>query len=212
MKILLLGATGIIGSRILKEAVDRGHVVTAVARSVDKLTAGDHVRVVQADVKNTPLLIGLANGQDAIVSSLSPRGDAGREQYLEGVRSVLTAAKAIDAPYVLFVGGMVNLMTSNGKRILNQLLETIPVDKFMEPIVVAEARVMITASDANWTFFCPDGTIEPGKRTGKFRLGGNKALVDLDTPSAISTEDYAVAVIDELEHPRHLRQIFNICY
>ncbi len=212
MNILLLGASGIIGSRILTEAVNRGHSVTAVSRHIDSISRGDKVRVVQADVQNTPQLIGLAASQDAIVSSLSPRGDQGRERYLAAIQSVLAAVKTCRVPYVLFVGGLSNLYTSNGKQILNQLLESTPYDKLMEPIAVAEARAMVEASDVDWTFFCPGGTIEPGKRTGKYRLGGKQALVDLGTPSKISTEDYAVAVIDELERPQHLRQIFNICY
>jgi uncharacterized protein len=212
MKILLIGASGIIGSRILNEAVNRGHTVTAVARHVEGLHGSDRVHVVQADATDTQRLTALAAGQDAIVSSMSPRGERGPEQYLAGVHSVLAAVKANHTPYVLFVGGTSGLYNSNGQRIIDQLLETIPAEKLTEPLTGIKAREIIEKSDVNWTFFCPDGTIEPGERTGKFRLGGTQAVVDWGTPSRISCEDYAVAAIDELEHPQHQRQVFNICY
>ena len=212
MKIFLIGVTGIIGSRILKEAVNRGHTVTAVSRHEGNLQAQEHARIVQADAKDTQRLIELTAGQDAIVSSLSPRGDNGREQYLAAIRSVLAAAETNHTPIALFVGGLSNLFTSNGRRILDQLLEQVPAEKLAEPIAVADARAIIEKSAANWAFFCPGGNITPGERTGKFRLGGAQALADLGVTLSISTEDYAVATIDEIEHPQHLRQIFNICY
>jgi putative NADH-flavin reductase len=212
MNILLIGATGAIGSRILKEAVSRGHDVTAVARHISDLHSEPHVRAVQTDAKDTQQLIELATGQDAIVSSLSPRGDNGREQYLTAIRSVLAAAKATESPYVLFVGGMSNLYTANGRRILDQLLERMPAERLSEPIAVADARAIIEQSDVNWTFFCPGGRIEPGERTGEFRVGGEQALFELGEETHISMEDYAVAAIDELEQPQHLKQMFHACY
>ena len=212
MKILLIGASGAIGSRILKEAAERGHEVTAVARHIETINESSGVQAVQADAKDTINLIKLASGQDAIVSSMSPRGEHGKEQYLTAIESVLDTAKMCNTPYALFVGGTSNLITSNGRRILEQLLEKIPADQFMEPITVAEARVIIGRSKINWSFLCPGGTIEPGERTGKFRIGGENSFVDLGTPASISMEDYAVAVVDELKNPQHLRQVFNVCY
>lgn len=199
-----------IGSRILKEATNRGHSVTAVARHIEAIPGSASIHPVTADAQATQQLSTLAAGQQAIVSALSPRGDRGREQYLASIRSVLAVAKSSPAAYVLFVGGTSNLFTTNGRRILDQWVEEVGAANLAEPIAVAEARAIIEQSGANWTFFCPCGKIEPGERTGKFRLGGSQAVVEPWTDGHISAEDYAVAAVDELEHPQHQRQIFNI--
>lgn len=113
--ILLIGATGAIGSRILDEAVARGHDVAAVARHRGTLTEGEHVRVVEADAKDVPSLARLAAGHDAVVSSLSPRAEGGAEQYLAALRAVLAAVKQAHVPYVLFVGGAASLEVAPSK-------------------------------------------------------------------------------------------------
>jgi putative NADH-flavin reductase len=212
MKILLIGATGGIGSRILKEAVARGHDVTAVARHTESLAGGEHIQVVQADAKDVDALARLAAGHDAAVSSVSPRAEGGPEQYLAAIRGVLAGVKRAGVPYVLFVGGSSSLEVEPGKPVLDTLLERMPREKLVEPIVVAEARDIVRASDVNWTFLSPAGRIAPGERTGHYRLGGMQPVQDAEGKSFVSMEDYAIAVLDELEHPQHARQQFNVGY
>ena len=212
MKILLIGATGAIGARILNEAVARGHDVTAVARHPQSLVPREHVWVVPADAKDVQNLARLAAGHDAVVSSLSPRAEGGSEQYLAAIRAVLAAVKQANVPYVLFVGGASSLEVAPGRRLLDTLLERVPRERLAEPIVVAEARDLVAASDVNWTFLSPPGSIFPGERTGRFRLGGMQPVTDAQGQGRISMEDFAVAVVDELEHPQHVRRQFNAGY
>lgn len=212
MNILLLGATDAIGSRILNEAVQRGHHVTAVARHAEKLQDSKQVKVVSADAGDAGKMQALMQGQDAVVSSLSPRGENGVEQYLAAIRSILQAAEASPIGYALFVGGMSNIKAADGERLLDKMLPTVPETMRPELITVAKAREMIEKSNVNWSFFCPGGMIEPGQRTGKFRLGGETALFQFGEKTRISMEDYAVAVLDELEHPQYEKQVFHICY
>jgi putative NADH-flavin reductase len=212
MNILLIGATGAIGSRILNEAISRGHEVTAVARHVQSLTDGEHLKVVQADAKDVRNLARLAAGHDAVVSSLSPRADGGHEQYLEAIRAVLAAVKRASVPYVLFVGGAASLEVEPGVKFLDVLAKQLSKEQMAEPVTVMEARDVILASDVNWAFLSPAGQIFPGERTGRFRLGGTQAVRDAEGQGRISMEDYAIAVVDELERPQHARKQFNVGY
>jgi putative NADH-flavin reductase len=168
--------------------------------------------VVQADAKDVQGLARLASGHDTVVSSMSPRSDGGNEQFLQAVRCVLEAVKQAGVRYVLFVGGASSLEVEPGKKVLDTLLERLPKERLNEPIVMTETRDLIAASDVNWTFLSPAGMISPGERTGHFRLGGMQPVKDAEGQSRISTEDYAVAVVNELEQSRYVRQQFNIGY
>jgi putative NADH-flavin reductase len=212
MKILLIGASGAIGSRVLAEALARGHDVTALARHMPEHDHRQLLTVVQADAREVENLARLAAGQDALVSAMSPRSDGGQEQFVEAVHGVLRAVEQANVPYVLFVGGASSLESEPGKRVLDSLLERMPREQLSEAIVMTDVRDLVAASPVNWTFLSPAGTISPGKRTGHFRLGGMQPVKDEQGKSQISMEDYAVAVLDELERPRHVRQQFNVGY
>ncbi len=212
MKILLVGATGAIGSRILNEAISRGHDVTAVSRHPSSLSGREHLTVLQADAKDVDGLARLAAGHEAVVSATSPRADGGKEQFLATVRAVLAAVKQAGVPYVLFVGGAASLEIGSGKRVMDLLVQHLTPEQLAEPITGMEAREIILASDVNWTLLCPAGTIAPGERTGTFRLGGRQAVMGPTGLSSISMEDFAVAVLNELERPEHARQQFNVGY
>ncbi len=212
MKILLIGATGGIGSRILNEALSRGHEVTAVARDTQSIQKRDHLKIIQGDMTDLASMKKLAAGQDALVSSTSPRAKGGKEQYLATIRAALEVTKQAKIPYAFFVGGASSLEVEPGKTVLSTLLERIPKERLEEPMVVMEARDLVAASGVNWTFLSPAGQIAPGERTGKYRLGGMQPVKDAEGQSRISTEDYAVAVLDELERPAHSRRQFNIAY
>jgi uncharacterized protein len=211
MKLLLIGATGAIGSRILHEALSRGHEVTAVSRHAETLAGTPHVTVAQADAADAAVLARLAAGHDAIVSSTSPRTQGGNDNYRATTRAVIQAAGQLHLP-VLFVGGASSLEVSPGKLQLEELRSFLTPEQLSEPLVGIELRELILASDGNWTYLSPAGSIAPGERTGKFRLGGQQAVTMADGQRKISMEDYAVAVLDELEHPQHTRQQFNVGY
>jgi putative NADH-flavin reductase len=213
MKLFLVGASGSIGSRILKEALSRGHQVTAVARHLPETETQAGLTWVQADVKDIQNSVKLAKGCDVLVSSLSPRAEGGERQYLQAVQAILEVVCLTEIGYVLFVGGASCLEVAPGQRVLDVKRQELLKNNFMEPFQVAEALDKIAASEVNWTFFCPAGMIRPGQRTGEFRLGGRQPLsIPEGQVPTISMEDYAVAVLDEMEQPVHQRQIFNIAY
>ena len=209
MKIVVIGASGGIGSRIVSEAANRGHDVLAVARHVENIPANNSVKVMQVDARNVDELAKVLEGQDALVSSISPRGNNDADSYLETVKAIILAAKQSKIPYILVVGGLSNLFAPDGIRILDKMKDVVPEPLRMEITTVAEARKLLEQSDIKWTFFCPGGMIEPGERTGKYTIGGDHASFDFGDGTKISTEDYAIAAIDELENPQYERKLFH---
>lgn len=208
MKIFLLGASGMIGSRILAEAVSRGHEVVAGARHPEKIAAAKGVTPVKADLADAAALARHAAAADVIVSAVSPRngGDPAAEAGAIGA-AVMAAARA-SGKRLAMVGGAGSLNLPDG----SPLLPHVP-----EPYQ-AEARGMkavyqaLKGSDLDWVFFAPAGMIAPGNRTGKFRLGHDVLISAADGTSSISAEDYATAFIDELEKPKTRRAIMTIGY
>ncbi len=208
MKILLLGASGMIGSRILAEATGRGHRVVAVARTPAKITAGKGVTAVGGDLTNTAALASHAADVDVIVAAVSPRstGDAEAEQAANG--AALMALAEQSGKRLMVVGGAGSLNLPDGSPVLPH----VPAE------YQAEARGMkafygkLRDSALDWTFFAPAGMIQPGERTGSFRLGTDILISDAAGNSRISAEDFAAALVDELEQPAHRRAIMTIGY
>lgn len=208
MRIFLIGASGMVGSRILTEALSRGHEVIAAARTPAKIATGPGVTAVQADLANPAGIADLARGADVIVSATSPRstGDAIAESHQFG-RALLALAQ--DTGLRLFVvGGAGSLKLPDGSPVL----DTLPDLYRAEATGFRDVRDMLKASSIDWTFFSPAGLIGPGERTGTFRLGTDHLVIDAEGNSRISAEDYAMAVLDELEAPAHKGQQFTIGY
>ncbi len=208
MKILLTGASGMIGSRILAEAVRRGHEVVAVARNPDRIAGGPRVTVVAADANDPAALIPLAGGVDAYVSALSPRsGGDPKDETLRWGQAAIAAARATGVRFVL-VGGAGSLKLPDGSAVLDHVPE----------IYRAEAAAMVALRDVlipsgiDWTFFAPAGMIAPGERTATFRVQADVLISDAAGQSFISAEDYAVAMLDELERPAFRGRIMTAGY
>lgn len=208
MKILLVGASGMIGSRILAEAESRGHAVIAAARKPENITAGPKTRAVKLDASDGKAVAGLAKEADLIVLAASPRstGDARKEANTLG-DAAIEAAKAAGKK-LFVVGGAGSLNLPDGTPIA----ETLPDLYRNEALGMRDVRDKLKASGLNWTFFSPAAQITPGDRTGKYRLGSTTLLLDEKGESRISAEDYADAVLNELEKPKHERQQFTAAY
>ena len=203
MRIALIGATGNVGTKILAEAVTRGHQVTGIARNIGKLTAGDRVTPKQLDMADEQRLAEAFKGHDAAVVSVRHNGN--------DVQHAFQAAKAAGVKRIVIVGGAASLEAAPGVRLIDT-------PGFPEAIKV-EARPAAEALDRireeqelEWSFVSPSIVLAPGQRTGKFRLGGEQVLKDEKGDSRISQEDLAVAIIDELEKPRHIRKRFTVGY
>ncbi|PKN99125.1 MAG: 3-beta hydroxysteroid dehydrogenase [Chloroflexi bacterium HGW-Chloroflexi-4] len=211
MNIALIGATGFIGSAILTEALNRGHRVTAVVRNIEKLPQHVNLTAKAADVTDEAQAAALFAGQEAVVSSFAPRGEA--DQYagfLDSYRTIISAVKQAGVKRLLVVGGAGSLEV-NGV----QVVDGGGIPEEWKSGVLGLREVLYTLrkeTDLDWTFLSPSAVIEPGERTGKFRLGRDDLLVAEDGKSHISVADYAVAMIDELEKPAHSRQRFTVGY
>ncbi|MFT4196782.1 MAG: NAD(P)-dependent oxidoreductase [Pseudoxanthomonas sp.] len=202
-KIAILGGTGNVGRRLVAEALRRGHAVTVVARKpADELPAG--VDFVQGDVVPDPAGLGARlRGHDVLVS-------AARFASV-GAEPVLAAARAAGIGRLLVVGGAGSLLVAPGVR----LIDTPQFPEAYKPEASAGARFLETlrgVQDLDWTFLSPAAMFGAGQRTGTFRLGGDELLSNAEGKSTISYEDYAVALLDELEQPRHSRQRFSVAY
>ncbi len=212
MKIALIGATGFIGSGLLKEALARGHQVTALVGPPGKLAPADGLQAQASDVLDTPRLTAQLQGYDAVISAFSGHAQGEiYDYYMRGIRSILAAARQARVPRLLVVGGAGSLEVAPGV----QLLDT---PRFPEMYRASaegarEALKLLREESAlNWTMLSPAALIQPGQRTGVFRLGDDSLLSDANGDSRISVEDYAVAMIDELEKPAHPRRRFTVGY
>lgn len=213
MKIIVFGATGDVGSRVVTEALSRGHDVTAAVRNdagVDKLP--DDVTPVVVDVSDTAALAAAMTGQELAVSAV--RTPAGREgEVVALTRSILEAASLTDLR-VIIVGGAARLHLPDGSP------HTVLSDPdFLPESIVPTARASMAqwelcASDesANWTYASPSALLQPGKRQGVFRTDTNNLIVDEDGNSEISMEDFAMAIIDEAQSVNFPRAAFTVGY
>ena len=209
MHIALYGATGKSGSRILTELLSRGHQVTAIVRNPAKLAEQPGLTVVQGDVSSADAITTKIEGADAVVSAYAPPPDD-TDQLLPVTESFVAAVKEAGVPRLLIVGGAGSLEVAPGVTVIAS--GHIPAEWL--PIAVSHEKVLelVKKSDINWTYFSPAGFFVPGERTGKFRLGKDALIADEKQDSRISLEDYAIALVDELETPRHERQRFTIGY
>jgi putative NADH-flavin reductase len=210
MKIAIIGATGTIGSRIAQEALARGHSVTAVARDPAKVKDG-RVKAVRGDVTDPAGLAQALKGHDAVVSAVGPAHGGGPDLVVTAARALAQALPRAGVKRVIFVGGAGSLEVKPGL----QVVDSPGFPEAWKPVALAHRdalNVWRNVKDLDWTYLSPAALIEPGKRTGKYRTGGDQLLTDAKGESRISAEDYAVAVLDELEKPRNVRRRMTVAY
>ena len=216
MKIILFGATGNIGQRVTAEALRRGHQVTGVVRDPAKVTAPDpRVRLVQGDATDVASVAAASRGADAIVSAISPRPNArglGAPSLAAASRALLDGARRAGVSRLIVVGGAGTLEVSPGVRLMDA--PGFPDAYLGEAREGAESLAVLRADGAgvDWTFLSPAAEIGPGERTGRYRTTGDAFLADASGHSRISYEDYAVALVDELEVAKHAGRRFGVAY
>ena len=207
MKIVLYGATGNSGQRILQELTDRGHDVTAVARNISNLPST--VKAAKDDLSNADTIASVIAGADVVVSAYAPPHD--NTDALIGVTErQIAAVKKAGVPRLIVVGGAGLLEVAPGVTLIasGYLPEAyLPIAKSHE-----NALGVLKGSDVNWTYFSPAAYFEPGQRTGKYRLGTTSLIANEKGDSRISFEDYALALADEIEKPAHERGQLSIGY
>jgi putative NADH-flavin reductase len=203
MKIALFGATGNVGSRIVAEALRRGHEVTAIARHPEKLKPHPKLTLQPGDVNNQSDVATFSAGHDAVISSV-------KFQLIQP-RILLAGVAQAKVKRLLVVGGAGTLEVAPGV----QLLDVPGFPEAYKPEALggrAFLNLLRAENKLDWTFLCPSAEFAPGPRTGKFRIGGDQLLTGADGKSWISMEDFAIAMIDELENPRHVRERFTVGY
>jgi uncharacterized protein len=203
MNIVLAGATGNIGSRILDEALRRGHRVTGLSRDPAKLAARSGLQAKKANTAEVAAFADALKGHDAAILSVKWNEN--------DVHQVLDALRKAGVKRCLFVVGAGSLLRTDGRTHFDHMAEKGIQPPTSKPAALALAEVQKVA-DLDWTAISPPASIQPGERTGKFRLGRDHLLEDDKGKSEISREDFAIAILDEIEKPKHIRQRFTAAY
>lgn len=202
--VAILGITGRAGSRIATELLGRQHTVTGIARDIGKVSPRPGLSLKAADVTDGKALASLLQGHDVVVSST---------RFVGGIdaATLLAAAKQAGVKRVVVVGGAGSLEVAPGVALIDT-----PEFPALYKAEAGAGRVFLQAlraeTEVDWTFISPSALFEPGERRGHFRLGGDALLIDGAGNSHISMEDYAIALVDEIEQPRHSRQRFTVGY
>tara|TARA_R100000541_G_scaffold13653_9_gene22895 strand:- start:13414 stop:14025 length:612 start_codon:yes stop_codon:yes gene_type:complete len=200
--IALIGASGSAGSRILRELTDRGHRVTAIARHPERIAELPGVIAVKGDAQDLQGMTSALRGHDAVVSAVNFTSSE--------PRTLIEAVRASGVKRYLVVGGAGSLEVAPGQRVID-LPDFPEAYKAEASGGAAFLEQLGQETELEWTFLSPSAEFVPGERTGQFRLGKD-ALLSNAQGSRISFEDYAVALVDEIEHPAHVRQRFTVGY
>jgi len=213
MKIAVIGATGFVGSAILQEALQRGHDVTAIVRHPEKVKPHPKLRSHRADVQKGDEVTRSVAGHDAVISAFNPgwSNPGIYNQQVKGTRAIIDGVKRAGVKRLLFVGGAGSLEVKPGVQSVD--LPEFPAEYKQGALTTREAlNLLRNEPRLDWSFLSPSADLFPGQRTGKFRLGTDQLLADAKGESRISVEDYAMAMIDEVEKPKHIRRRFTVGY
>ena len=213
--IVIIGASGYVGSALLSEALNRGYRVKAVVRHPENLNIeDDNLEIVKGDVTNSVEVARLAVGMDAVISAYNPgwKDPDIYEHTLQGYKAIIEGVRKSGVKRLLVVGGAGRLYVRPGVR----LLDSGEVPEHLLPgikgLAAVYANYLLPEKELDWVFLSPSASLVPGQRTGIFRIGKDELLTDAKGESHISTEDFAVAMLNELEHPGHHREGFTVGY
>jgi putative NADH-flavin reductase len=216
MKIALIGATGYVGKAILAESLQRLHDVTAIVRNAAPIHEQPNLTIQAANIHETETIAKIITGHDVVITafnafkSYSNPKDA-YDQQLAGAKSLLAAAKKANLKRVVFVGGAGSLKNIDGNDLVDG--KNFPAQWHdMALAMRATLQLLKNETTLNWTMLSPSSVLEPGFRTGKFKLGKDHLIINEQGVSKISVEDFAYALLDEVEQPKHLQQRFTIGY
>jgi uncharacterized protein len=210
MNIALIGASGFIGSAIRKEALSRGHQVTALVTNPAKLPPESNLRIQKSDVLDTDNLAQILAKHDLVISAFS--GHAHSDvygYYMRGIRSIIEAARKAAVPRLLVVGGAGSLDIKPGVQLLDTP-DFPPQWKGTAEGARSALKLLREVTDLDWTVLSPPPLIHPGVRSGRYRTGDNQVIMGKEGPADISVEDFAIAMMDEAESATHRRQRFTV--
>lgn len=214
-KVLIIGASGFIGAAILKEALNRGHQVVAAVRNPEKIAVKHpNLKVVKADASTAETVAELGKGMDAIISAYNPGWSNPNiyEETLKVYPAILKGAKDSGVKRLLCVGGAGTLFCAPNLRVVDAGVIPDTIMPAVRSLGEFYLNTLVNEKEIDWIFFSPAGHIASGERTTNFRLGKDDLIVDGNGESHISVEDYALAMIDELENEAHHFERFTIGY
>lgn len=211
-KIAIIGASGYVGTALLNEAVKRGHQVSAFVRHPEKITANANVTAVKADVLDTDGLAALLKGHDLVISAYNPGWQEAdiRNIHIKGSKSITEAVKKAGIKRLIAVGGAGSLEI-NGQQLVDS--PEFPAEYKEGALGARQALNDLKAEDTlDWSFVSPAILLVPGEASGTFRLGKDSPVFDDKGESQITVGDLAVAILDEAEQGKHIRQRFTAAY
>lgn len=214
MKIALVGASGFVGASVLEELLNRNHTVTAIVRQPRKIEKQhENLTIITGDALAGDNLAGLIAGHDAVISAFNP-GWGNPNIYndsIKGLESILANTKKAAVPRLLVVGGAGSLEVAPGV----QLVDTPQFPEEWKQGALAARDFLTTLrkeTEQDWTFLSPAIMLQPGERTGKFKVGTDQLITDESGQSSISVQDLAVGLVDELEKHNFSGQRFTLAY
>jgi putative NADH-flavin reductase len=217
MKIALIGATGFVGTALLKELIDRGHEVTAISRHPENIKLKSPlIHPVKGDVLDAQQVANLVKGHDAVINAYNPGWTNPKiyEEFLAGSRAIQAGVKKAGVKRLVVIGGAGSLEIAPGV----QLIDSPAFPAEYKPGASGARdylREISQEKDLEWTFFSPAILMNhdtSGTRRGNYRLGLDNPVFDDQGKSVLSVEDLALVIVDELEHPKHIRQRFTAAY
>lgn len=214
MKVAIIGASGFVGQRLVNEALQRGHQVTAIARNTEKITVqNENLTAKAVDVNDVDALAAILKGNDAVISAFNA-GWTHPDLYnafIKGSEAIQQATKKAGVKRLLVIGGAGSLEIAPGLQLVDS--PNFPAEW---KAGATAARDYLTAlrneQDLDWTFISPAIELHPGERTGKFRLGTEQPVFDAHGKSKISAEDMAIAILDEVENGQFIKKRFTVGY
>jgi uncharacterized protein len=216
MRIVLFGATGNVGQRVIKEALRRGHEVVGVVCDPEMVLSPDpRVRLVHGDATDAASVATAASGADIVVSAVSPRPNSAglpEPSLVDAARAIIAGLRQASVKRLLVVGGAGSLEVAPGKQFID--LPTFPEAYKAEALAQRDALQVLRAEagDLDWTYLSPAAEIHPGRRSGEYRVTDDQLITDVQGRSTITFEDYAVALLDEIEQPKHTGRPFGVAY
>lgn len=212
MRITVFGAAGRVGSRVVAEALARGHDVTAVVRNPARHQLGTAADVRAGDASNVEDVAELSAGQDVVITATRPA--PGTEHELVTMTTALLTGLARTGVRLLVVGGAGSLTVpgATGSFVIDDPRFLAPPYRDLAQACTEQLHACRAEATVDWAYLSPAARLEPGQRTGSYRLGTDELLVDAEGSSAISMEDLAVALLDEAERPKHHQTRFTVAY